>query len=286
MKRIDTTQETSTSWSPYKVESKAFMQDANKEMIAALCINIITNHGLTYSGTTPYLITTENVITPIGIYLPNSDGAVFYGGELYIMLENTGGLTYTVIDNSINTAADPTTFSDGTTHNIHKNRYLNFTNTSAGSLFAVANIVNVNLSTKPNPVITTYTGTSNVTTVANTALTLLFPNELSDLDTQFASGVFTAKKLGFYEMNLNLVYYIGASVSENILINFCKNGSVTNRCYYVLNPYAGSGAIQSVSLNTIFNVTSLSDTYTITITTVTNATVNVGGNLNYSYISQ
>jgi hypothetical protein len=142
MKRIDPTQETATSWSPYKVESKAFMQDANKEMIAALCINIITNHGLTYSGTTPYLITTSNVITPIGIYLPNSDGAVFYNGELYLMLENTG-LTYAVIDNSINTAADPTTFSDGTTHNIHKNRYLNFTNTSAGSLFAVADIVDL-----------------------------------------------------------------------------------------------------------------------------------------------
>lgn len=136
MKRIDTTQETATSWSPFKVESKAFMQDANKEMVQALCQNLISNYGLAYSPTVPYYIGQYNNL------IFASDGVVFFNGELYIMKSNSG-LTYAVIDTTSNAIADPTTFSDNTTHNIHKDRYLTFTNTLSGSLFPVANIISI-----------------------------------------------------------------------------------------------------------------------------------------------
>ena len=136
MKRIDTTQETATSWSPFKVESKAFMQDANKEMVQALCQNLISNSGLTYSPTVPYYIGQyNNLIFP-------SDGTIFFNGELYIMRQNSGSI-FAVIDTTPDAVADPTTFSDNTTHNIHKDRYLSFTNTVTGSLFPVANIIDL-----------------------------------------------------------------------------------------------------------------------------------------------
>ncbi len=138
MKKIDITQIVSpASKQPFTANSLDFLQKGNKEMISAICLNIISNNGLTYSGTTPYLITNGNLISPL-----SSDGAIFYGGELYIMLENTG-LTYAVIDTTPDTSADPLTFTDGINKNVHNNRYLDFTNTATGSLFAVANIVNV-----------------------------------------------------------------------------------------------------------------------------------------------
>lgn len=138
MKKIDITQIVSpNSKQPFTANSLNFLQKGNKEMISALCLNIISNHGLTYSGTVPYLITNVNLIFPLA-----SDGAVFYAGELYIMLENTG-LTYAYIDTTPDSVADPLLFTDGVSKNVHQNRYLNFTNTATGSLFTVANIVNL-----------------------------------------------------------------------------------------------------------------------------------------------
>ena len=139
MKRIDTTQETATSWSPFKVESKAFMQDANKEMVQAICKNIISNHGLTYSATVPYLISSFTASFA-------SDGTIFFNGELFVMRQNAGSI-FAVIDTTPDTVADPTTFSDASIHNIHNNRYLTFTNTVTGSLFAMATIIDVSIKT-------------------------------------------------------------------------------------------------------------------------------------------
>ena len=165
MKRIDTTKETATSWSPFKVESKAFMQDANKEMVQSLCRNIISNRGLIYSPTTPYFISSFSTSF-------TSDGAVFFGDELYIMRENSSSLLYAKIDTTPDPVADPTTFSDGVIQNIHNNRYLTYSNAATGSLFPVANIINVAIRTvipfiniTPNAnwvVSSTYFGSPNV----------------------------------------------------------------------------------------------------------------------------
>lgn len=121
---------------PFTTKSLDFLQDANKDMIAALCRNIISNHGLTYSSSVPYFISQYNTSFI-------SDGAVFFNGELYILEENVTTLAYATIDTTPNATADPLLFSDGVGRNVHNNRYLTFTNTLSGSLFAIADIVNV-----------------------------------------------------------------------------------------------------------------------------------------------
>ena len=282
MKRIDTTQETATSWSPFKVESKAFMQDANKEMVQSLCRNIISSRGLTYSTTVPYGI--SGFDAPFG-----SDGAIFFNGELYIMKQNISSALYAYIDTTANAVADPTTFSDNTTHYIHKDRYLNFTNTLAGSLFAVSSIIDASfqlIKVPSKPVISTYTGLTNVSTTALTPLTLLFPTEISDTDNQFASGIFNAKQIGFHQLSVDLVFGISAAVTETVGVFIYKNAALVNRCYYTLDSYTGGGSYRTANLSTILSVTSITDSYTVKLQTINNQTVSVDGNINYNFISQ
>lgn len=133
MKRIDTTQETATSWSPFKVESKAFMQDANKEMFAVIAKNLIESAGYTVYGT-PYLLEKSQAYNQ----------AVYYNGEIYMTnVVNVNVGFYAIIDTTPNAVADPTIFSDASTHNIHQNRTLTQTTTAAGSLFAWSTLVDL-----------------------------------------------------------------------------------------------------------------------------------------------
>ena len=271
MKRIDTTQETATSWSPFKVESKAFMQDASKEVIAAVCRRIIVDKTGGYSVSLPYLF--ENI--------HGYEVSVFFNNELYLTNYTIGG--YAHIDTTPDSIADPTTFSDGTIHNIHNNRYLYFDGNITGALFSATNIVDLTVSTV-RPVISTYTTLTNVNTVSNIPLTLLFPTVISDLDGQFLSGVFTPKKLGFYQMSVNVVMGIGTSVTETLGLLFQKNGANTNRCYWTLGNYLGNGNYVEGTLVTVFNVTSITDTYTVKLLTIANETVSVDGNINYTLL--
>ena len=144
MKRIDTTQETATSWSPFKVESKAFMQDANKEMFAVIAKNLIESAGYTVYGT-PYLLEKSQAYNQ----------AVYYNGEIYMTnVVNVNVGFYAIIDTTPNSVADPTIFSDASTHNIHQNRTLTQTTTAAGSLFAWSTLV-------------------DLTNISNTAITMI-----------------------------------------------------------------------------------------------------------------
>ena len=145
MKRIDTTQETATSWSPFKVESKAFMQDANKEMFAVIAKNLIESAGYNpYS--VPYLLEKTQLYNQ----------AVYFNGEIYIT--NVVGGTYAIIDTTPDAVADPTTFSDNTTHNIHQGRKLIDTTTLTGSLFSWSAMID--LTNKINTTLTMINGWS------------------------------------------------------------------------------------------------------------------------------
>ena len=146
MKRIDTTQETATSWSPFKVESKAFMQDANKEMFAVIAKNLIVSSG--YSPlNVPYLLEKIQAFSQ----------AIYYNGEIYMTnVVSVLATDYAIIDTTPNAVADPTIFSDASTHNIHQNRTLISTTTSTGSLFNFSQVVD--LSNKINTTITMING--------------------------------------------------------------------------------------------------------------------------------
>ena len=140
MKRIDTTQETATSWSPFKVESKAFMQDANKEMFAVIAKNLIESAGYSPYGGVPFLIEKTQLYNQ----------AIYFNGEIYIT--NVVGGTYAIIDTTPDAVADPTTFSDATVHNIHQGRKLIDTTVITGTLFSWSAVID--LSNKINTTLT------------------------------------------------------------------------------------------------------------------------------------
>lgn len=130
MKTIDTTQETATAWSPWKVESKEFIQKAYTEQDAAIIKALVTSNLGTYSLTVPYVIE--------GCVLSNvnrdlSAGVIFYGGKFYNVSSITGGTAPLEfqLESTYDGTADPTQFSDSTTHYIHLDYH--FTTYAAGA---------------------------------------------------------------------------------------------------------------------------------------------------------
>jgi hypothetical protein len=130
MKKIDTTQETATAWSPFKVESKEFLQKSYREMVDSVIRSIVITNLGTYSSTTPYVVE--------GCVLTNSNkdisaGIVFYGGNFYNVSAITSGTAPLEfqLESSADGTADPTTFSDGSPHSIHLDYH--FTTYSAGA---------------------------------------------------------------------------------------------------------------------------------------------------------
>jgi hypothetical protein len=144
MRKIDVSQIVDPNiQQPFTGLSLDFLQTGTKQMVFALCWNIIKSKGFTYSATVPYYIaaTADAGFT--------SDGVVFYGGELYLMTENFAGLQYAVIDTTPDATADPLLFTDNISRNVHNNRYLSYSASATGALFDVNNIVNAMVSFMP-----------------------------------------------------------------------------------------------------------------------------------------
>lgn len=130
MKKIETNQETATAWSPFKVESKAFLQLASAENYGALIKSIVISNLGSYSSTVPYVVegcVLSNVNKDI------SAGIVFYNGVFYNVSAITGGTAPLEfqLETTADGTADPTTFSDGSSHDIHLDYH--FTTYSAGA---------------------------------------------------------------------------------------------------------------------------------------------------------
>lgn len=137
MKKIDVSQIVDPSiQQPFTGLSLAFLQEANKEMIYAVCRNIIVSHGHTFSATTPYFISADNYGGITG------DGYVFYGNELYRTSENVAGYDYAIVDTTPDSVADPVLFTDSVNRNVHGNRYITYTPTASGALYNVNDVIN------------------------------------------------------------------------------------------------------------------------------------------------
>jgi hypothetical protein len=118
MKRILSSSITSTAKQPLIKGSLDFLQDSYKEVINALANGLITYtandvikiYGCDVSGSGPYAVTA---------------GAIYYNGEVYLV-DAASGLTpgggQTVVWSIVATfdAIDPVTFSDLSTHSVHK----------------------------------------------------------------------------------------------------------------------------------------------------------------------
>jgi hypothetical protein len=156
MKKIDVTQIVDPSiQQPFTGRSLSFLQEANKEMVYAICRNIIVSHGHTFSATTPYYISADNYGGITG------DGYIFYGNELYRTTENVAGYDYAIVDTTPDSVADPVLFTDSVNRNVHGNRYITYTPTATGALYNVNNVVNAFNNTK---IANQYTLASQATT--------------------------------------------------------------------------------------------------------------------------
>lgn len=126
-----------TKLQPLLGPSIEFIQNAYKDAINALCECAV---GDNVSGSTVYVLRggrkTGSVI---------ADGYIFYAGEVYFL---TGADTTAysnipvVVANNGNGAADPITYSDGTTGNVHNVRAARIADQSTGTGFSdYANVV-------------------------------------------------------------------------------------------------------------------------------------------------
>ena len=115
---------------PFTADSLDFLQDANKEMIKAYALSVI---GKIYDTTKYYIIS--------GLYNYGThqltEGYVFHDGELYYCpgKSTTTAFTNIPVLTFVETSAafDPVTFSDASTHSVHKIRRFIISDAVSGS---------------------------------------------------------------------------------------------------------------------------------------------------------
>lgn len=204
---------------PFTTKSLDFLQDNSKEMIYAICRNLVTMSGRTYNTSTPYYIAQNQM----GITI--SDGFVFFNDELYVMTENTGTLDYAIIDTTADATYDPLLFTDNVSRNVHNNRRLSFTSTLAGSLFAIADIVSVQTPVVANPVVANTSAT--ITGITSTDYTIKFNSEISDVDgiNNTTTGVITPTRSGVYSVSASVIVTGITALAVNFGLSLYKNGA-------------------------------------------------------------
>jgi hypothetical protein len=250
---------------PLTTKSLDFLQSGNKQALAVICRNIIKNHGLTYSASVPYLLS-DPMFSPIVPF--TGDGTIFFNDEIYILQENTAGGTYATIDTTPDGTADPLLFSDLVNRNVHNNRYLTFTNTLAGSLFAMADIVDVSVPVALfKPLIAD--ATSVPSTAISSSLTVKFNNEETDAGSinNTSTGAITPAKLGNYLMSVNLSGSLAAAGSsiETVTVYIYKNGASHKLVGQILADKLGGSSTGFFTGSFGVVVGNVSDVFTVVI---------------------
>ena len=135
---------------PFLGGSLAFLQNASKEMVTAICRGLMGEGNYTLS-TTKGVIISGCKITAGGDTI--SSGYIYFNGELYYMAGATGMLAYSGVPvvTALNSylSPDPITFSDLSTGNVHQQRRLQVGDNLSGSgLFDLADIITPFLKTQ------------------------------------------------------------------------------------------------------------------------------------------
>lgn len=138
MKRLSVTPITNSAQFFPKKGTLEFLQLQHRETTAATIIALI---GPTYSASTMYVLYGLVNTGTLPTYTTTA-GAVFYAGEIYYIdatsFTATGSdvAVFSTIQTQYTTDADPCTFSDATTHNIHNIIKMQLTAAAAGSALA------------------------------------------------------------------------------------------------------------------------------------------------------
>lgn len=136
MNTLDTTNETASAWSPYKVETKAFLEAAKLETFSNVIQGLL---GGIYQTGKVYVIWGCVDSGGGGGTFNISAGAVFYNGEIF-SVDATGSFTpgggqtaVATISDTADPTADPTNFSDNVAHDIHRIRKVAIAAGTSGS---------------------------------------------------------------------------------------------------------------------------------------------------------
>ena len=227
---------------PFTGPSLEFLQSGQREMIGALCQNIIKGKGLSYNTSTPYLIAAISEVP-----FP-TDGTIFFNGELYIMAENYAGLDYAMIDPALS-SIDPLVFTDGVQRAVHLNRYLTFTNNVADALFPLSAVTNaytppvVVAPPKPVYAFQSFSNSVSANALDPVHLSMKCSSELFDDDNLYntTTGVYTVPKTGYYRITGAATLRASATLTDgDYQFNIYKNGSVYSSFTFELYPFDGT----------------------------------------------
>lgn len=176
MKKIDISQIVSpTSKQPFTANSLKFKQDYDSENYSALVKALITQNIGSYSLTTPYVISGCVLSGTYNI----TAGEIFYGGNFYNVTAKTSSVNpiRLILTKTYDATADPLTFTDGVTKNVHEIYTYVSTDVSTGGILA-SSLVSVYGSGKITVDTTPTNQSTNITTGTDLNLaTYTTPND-------------------------------------------------------------------------------------------------------------
>lgn len=163
MKKLDTSFITPTASQPIKQGTLDFLQQSYQELANSIVQNII-GAGIYNPAIMYKLYGCVNSGSGLNYFI--SSGAVFYNGEIYLVPSTTftapsGQVAIATLDTQFVTAAnaDPTIFTDGSSHNVHQNRVIKIIAGTTGSgIVDYTSFVSPNLTLTPGGSVT-ITGT-------------------------------------------------------------------------------------------------------------------------------
>lgn len=161
MNIIDTSLITSTKQQPFLGGSLAFLQNASKEMIVAICRSIMGETKYAASSTTGIIM---SGCTFSGTLDTIFNGFIFFNGELYYFNGQSGLNAYSnapvFVESNSFVSPDPTTFSDLSISNVHQQRRLTLADQVLGTgLFNLRDALYVNSDTSSLIAIPTFATT-------------------------------------------------------------------------------------------------------------------------------
>lgn len=135
MKVLSVAPISSTAFMPIKSGTLQFLQDSYNDQIFAL----LSSSGIYWSQNQPYILSgVQFTVSPGGAgAFSYTGGYVYYAGEIFQVVASSGTqISGHVIVSNIDTTqyltdADPVTFSDTSTHNVHNIRTISFSDSSS-----------------------------------------------------------------------------------------------------------------------------------------------------------
>jgi len=233
MKTIDNSYITSTALQPFKKGTWSHLQSAYQEVFAAMLSGNAA--GLGTPSTTVYVIYGCLVTISGGNYTVSA-GAVYYNGKVYLMDAKgstavpSGGNTYVCnIKTTYYTdaTADPVTFTDGNTHNVHKIEKVEIESGASGSgISDYSAFMGMPLSTGAYLTLSSWAGSYTYDFRINRNIYVSTAASAPQVDVDLTNAKVGCKQTIFATINNGDTLIVNVSGTEQYIIAKPKNGAV------------------------------------------------------------